>query len=139
MVEKVVFTHLKQISVPGGNVFHAFKRSEDTFTGFGEAYFSFVEKGVVKGWKRHTRMHCNLVVPVGLVAFNCISPNGGAQIFRIGPEEGGQYGRLTIPPGYWFGFGGLALPRSCILNVSDILHDPDEVDRKSLTEMSWQW
>lgn len=139
MHEEAVFTPLKQIHVPGGDVFHALKKSEDSFRGFGEAYFSFVEKDVVKGWKRHSRMYCNLIVPVGLVTFNCISPDGRASIFRLGSGTGGGYGRLTIPPGYWFGFGGCFEPTSCILNIADILHEPDEGEKQPMEAFTWQW
>lgn len=139
MREEVTFTLLKQIDVPGGDVFHGLKKSDASYRGFGEAYFSFVNKDVVKGWKRHSRMYCNLIVPVGLVSFNCISPEGESRVFRLGPEEGGQYGRLTIPPGFWFGFGGIAAPTSCILNLADILHEPDEGERCPLEEFTWQW
>ncbi len=139
MSDDVFFRPLKMISVAGGDVFHGLKQSDDSFSGFGEAYFSFVQKDAVKGWKRHRLMRCNLIVPVGLVVFNCITPDGTHSIYRIGPEAPGSYGRLTIPPGHWFAFGGLASPQSCILNISDIPHDPDESEQKPIGESPWRW
>ena len=32
-------------------------------------YFSVVNPGVVKGWKLHKKMTCNLIVPIGTIKF----------------------------------------------------------------------
>ena len=48
---------------------HAMKKSNVGYSGFGEAYFSQVESGVIKAWKRHHEMTLNLVVPVGAIHF----------------------------------------------------------------------
>ena len=54
---------LKQIRVSKGDVYHALKSTDLGYVGFGETYFSWIEYGEVKGWKRHNRMTLNLVVP----------------------------------------------------------------------------
>ena len=69
LIEGVSLTPLKIIPGENGGVMHALKVHESSFKGFGEAYFSFVNKGKVKGWKRHTRMTLNLIVPVGKIRF----------------------------------------------------------------------
>ena len=58
---------LKIINTPNGEVKHALKNSDDSFSGFGEAYFSSVDFGTIKGWKKHTQMILNLIVP-----YSCI-------------------------------------------------------------------
>ena len=65
----VELTKLKKISHPKGDIFHALKSSENSFSGFGEAYFSSVNGEEIKGWKKHTQMVMNLIVPVGTVMF----------------------------------------------------------------------
>ena len=50
-----------------------------------------------------------------------------------------NYKRLTIPPKVWFGFKGVDEKNSIILNVSDMKHDPDEVQRASLDEILFNW
>ena len=64
-----LITPLKIIQVPGGDVSHAMKISDPGFAGFGEVYFSNIEPGVVKAWKRHRQMTLNLVVSVGAIRF----------------------------------------------------------------------
>jgi hypothetical protein len=40
-----------------------------------------------------------------------------------------NYVRITVPPGIWFGFKGEYAPKSLVLNLASITHDPDEVER----------
>ena len=41
-----------------------------------------------------------------------------------------NYARITVPPNIWFGFKGVSSKTSFILNISDLSHDPSEVERK---------
>jgi dTDP-4-dehydrorhamnose 3,5-epimerase len=68
-MDGVIVTDLKQIHNPKGYIFHAMKKSDIGFDGFSEAYFSTINQGDIKGWKKHTRMTLNLVVPVGEIEF----------------------------------------------------------------------
>lgn len=137
-VDDVLVTPLKRIPVAGGDVLHGMKCTDPGFAGFGEAYFSMVEAGAIKAWKRHLRMTLNLVVPVGRVRFVLMDDAGLRRDIEIGDD---RYARLTVPPGLWFGFQGLAAPRSLVLNVADMPHDPDEVEKLDPfdTSMSYEW
>ena len=68
-IEGVLLTPLKKIPHPKGDIFHAMKKSDPGYVGFGEIYFSTIKSDKIKGWNRHKRMTMNLVVPVGKVAF----------------------------------------------------------------------
>ena len=46
--------------------------------------------------------------------------------------------RLTIPPMIWIGFEGLAPNGSMLLNIADIEHDPNEVNRKEIGEIIYE-
>ena len=59
-ISGVELSPLKIIDVPLGNVMHALKNEETSYKGFGEAYFSTVECGMTKAWKRHRKMTVNL-------------------------------------------------------------------------------
>jgi dTDP-4-dehydrorhamnose 3,5-epimerase len=120
----------------GGDVLHGIKRNDSGYVDFGEAYFSFIDHGAVKGWKRHLRMTLNFVVPVGSVQFVFIDQASNVRKELAGP---GRYVRLTIPPGIWFGFKGLAAPNSLLMNVADIPHDPGEIERKELNGFVFDW
>ncbi len=133
----ITVTPLARIATAGGDVLHAMKQTDAGFAGFGEAYFSWVAGGAVKAWKRHTRMTMNVVVPVGQVRF--VFRSADADEFRV--EEVGveRYARLTVPPGIWFGFQGIAESPSLVLNLASIPHDPNEVERCAPSEIEYDW
>ena len=135
-VNDIVITPLKRIEVPGGDVLHALKINDPGYQGFGESYFSHIQKDMIKAWKRHLKMTLNLVVPVGLVQFVFKDDKGGTLDIRVGPEE---YSRLSVPPGLWFGFRGHHAPHSLIMNIASIPHDPNEIERKALNEINYDW
>ena len=130
-------TPLKRIALPAGDVMHGLRASEPAFGGFGEAYFTSVVQGQVKGWKRHRRMLSNLIVPVGSVRVQVLddredSPSRG-QWFDASLGEG-NYQRLTLPPNLWFAFGGVGAGLNLMLNLASIEHDPSECDSLPLGE-----
>lgn len=133
MIEGVLLTELKIISGENGAVMHGLKVQEASYKNFGEAYFSFILKGKIKGWKRHSKMTLNLIVPVGQIRFvlydERVSSNtkGIFNDFYLGPQI--QYGRLTIPPGIWMAFQGIGADQNLLLNIADIPHDPTEAEQ----------
>ena len=122
---------LKQISLKDGDVFHGLKASEEEFSGFEEAYFTTIKINKIKAWKRHLRMTMNLIVPVGEVQFNFYNEEKKLLVNTVVGER--NYSRITVPPMIWFGFKGLSSNISYILNISDISHDPSEVEREPLS------
>ncbi len=133
------FTPLRRICVAGGDVFHGLKATEPSFAGFGEAYFTSVEQGVVKGWKRHNRMVLNLIVPCGCIQVSVFRETAGLrEHFILGPDPK-SYGRLTIPPGVWVAFGGIGSGMNLMLNIASIEHDPSESDSLSIDAFPWTW
>ncbi len=131
----VTFTPLARITTDGGEVLKALRSDETGFAGVHEAYFSRVDPGCVRAWKLHTEMTVNVVVPVGHVRF-VVSIDDGFQVYDLGPDN--DYGRLTIPPGHWFGFkGGDA--GGLVLNLADILHDPSEGRNRPLDGFDYTW
>ena len=143
MIAGVLITPLREIDTPGGNVFHAIKATDAGYRGFGEAYFSTLQPGKIKPWKRHNRMTLNLVVHIGMIRFvlydeRSDSPSNKA-FAEIVLGNPGHYARLTVPPGIWMAFQGVAEQTSWLLNVADLQHDPDEADRLSLDEIPYDW
>ena len=136
-LDDILVTPLARITTPGGDVLHAMKQSDAGYNGYGEAYFSWVAKDAVKAWKRHTRMTMNVIVPVGAVRF--VFRPEGADTFRVEEIGVDRYARITVPAGIWFGFQGLAEPQSLVLNVANILHDPNEVERLALSDINFGW
>lgn len=132
MIDGVLITPLKQIYHPKGDVFHAMKCLDSGFEGFGEAYFSSIIGGLIKAWKRHSKMTLNLVCIVGKIHFvlyddrETSKTKGQFTEITLSPDNTETYNRLTIPPGVWMGFVGIAEGKSILLNVANIPHDPTE-------------
>lgn len=125
-------TPLQRIATSKGDVYHGIKSSEDSFKGFGEAYFSTVLPGVTKGWKLHQEMILNLVVPVGTIEFHLRSENGEiSESVILGTQ---RYARLTVPPGVWMAFSGIGDGLNLLLNVASIAHDARESISVSLEQ-----
>ncbi len=135
-VNDISITPLKKVDLQDGGVMHAMKQSEDSFKGFGEAYFSQINPGAIKAWKLHLKMTMNLIVPVGNVQLVFIDNIGGIRSEKIGEEN---YSRLTVPPGIWFGFKGASKIPSLLLNLANIEHSPEEVQRKEVDALKYNW
>ena len=133
----IQISSLAKISTDGGDVLHALKKTDSGFNGFGEAYFSTVNYSSIKGWKRHLRMTMNLIVPVGTVRFVFYSEGEGD--FRSEIVGVNRYARITVAPGVWFAFEGLAEHYSLVLNIASIPHDPNEVERCDLSDIDFAW
>lgn len=137
ILDSIIITPLKIIDVEGGNVFHVLKQSDAEFFGFGECYFSSINKNAIKAWKRHKKMTMNLVVPIGNVNFTFFSSDLSKCKSIIAGEN--NYQRITVPPMTWFGFQGISEGNNLILNIADISHDPDEVERIDIKAIQYNW
>ena len=142
-INEIKTTPLSIIETEGGEVLHAMKKSDQGFSGFGEAYFSTIEPKAIKGWKRHTQMVLNLVVPFGSVRFVLFDDRENQADINHFQEVilsiSDCYARLTIPPMIWVGFQGLGRQTSLVLNIANIEHSPEEVERKDLAEIKFNW
>jgi dTDP-4-dehydrorhamnose 3,5-epimerase len=130
-IDGVVLTPLRIIKGDSGNVMHALKSIENTFAGFGEAYFSTVEKDAVKGWKKHHQMTLNLIVPAGEILFVLYDAREKSPTQDMLQEiklSVNNYQRLTVPPGVWMAFKGLNSSVNMLLNIASIPHDPAEAE-----------
>ena len=140
MIKDVVITNLDVIPTPGGNVMHAIKDTSEGFMGFEEAYFSLIDKDAVKAWKRHKTMTLNLVVPLGEIKFVLFDDRDVSKMqFQEIILSLDNYCRLTVPPMIWIGFQGLISERSILLNISNIKHNPEEIDRLEIDEIKYNW
>ncbi len=135
-IEGVIFNKLNIIKVPGGDVYHGLKKSDLEFNGFGEAYFSSIYYKEVKAWKKHKRMTMNLIVPVGQVKFVFKNEANLFTEYIIGENN---YGRITVSPNVWFGFQGVSKNKSLILNLSNIIHSPEESEKVNMIDINYNW
>ena len=135
-MDGVTLTPLKRIHNPKGDIFHAMKRSDAGFDEFGEAYFSTVHKGDIKGWKKHTKMTLNIVVPIGEIEF--VIYNEDTKDFFSLKLSNNNYQRMTIKPNLWMAFRGIA-KNNMLLNLASLEHDPSESIDCDLEKIKYEW
>ena len=136
MDNRVVLTPLKRIFNPKGDIYHAMKSSDIGYRGFGEAYFTTINKNEIKGWKKHNRMTLNLVVIVGRVKF--VIYDEITRKFSTVILSPTNYQRLTINPQLYFAFKGLK-ENNIILNIANLQHDPYEVENLDISKINYEW
>lgn len=110
-MQGITLTPLKIIPGVDGSVMHGLKSVEDSFAQFGEAYFSTVNYNALKGWKKHTVMVSNLIVPVGEIQFVFYDDRPESNTFKQFFEvilSTKNYQRLTVQPGIWMAFKGIS-------------------------------
>ena len=140
MLDGILLTPLKVIHHPKGDIYHALKASSPGYQGFGEAYFSTITKGDIKGWKRHNRMYINIVVPIGSIEFILFdnrehsSSLGKFYLVKLGINI--NYQRLTVPPGIWVAFRGMS-EVNILINFQAEEHDPSEADNLLIEEIPY--
>ena len=87
-------------------------------------------------------MTLNLVVPTGKVLFNFYDQRKDSKTFDkkfkvIMSKD--PYFRLTVPPKIWFGFKGVSNELNIICNISNMIHDKNEIIRKKPDEIKAEW
>jgi dTDP-4-dehydrorhamnose 3,5-epimerase len=142
MLDGLLITPLQIVKNLKGDIYHALKASSPGYQGFGEAYFSSVSQGVIKGWKRHNRFTLNLIVPAGDIRFIVYddrpskSTYGQFTELRLGVGMDCNYARLTVSPGLWIAFQGMG-EFNLLLNIIAAEHDPDEADNKDIADIPY--
>lgn len=124
-----------RIDSPGGAVTRFVRSDDPDFRGFGEVYFSAIESGAIKAWRRHSQASLVVTVVSGEVLF-VLRDTGAAASYVLTDE---RPERLTIPPGSWFGFAGLSRATSIVCSFSDMVHDPAEVERVPPETFPYDW
>lgn len=135
-MDGVTLTPLKQIHNSKGDIFHAMKKSDAGFDGFGEAYFSTINKDDIKGWKKHTKMTLNLIVPIGEIEFVVYNDKKN-EFFSVKLSQN-NYQRLTVTEGLWMSFKGIG-ESNMLLNLASIEHDSKEAVNFELDEIAYEW
>lgn len=143
MIEGVTLAPLRHIEVSNGDVYHALKSSDAEFCGFGEAYFSEVAPGAVKGWKRHNRMTLNIIPVNGAIGFVIYDDREGSAtkgcFNHIVLSREDNYQRLTVAPGLWMAFYGAGSDMNMLMDIIPEPHDPTEADRRDISEIIYDF
>ncbi|HVI50683.1 MAG TPA: dTDP-4-dehydrorhamnose 3,5-epimerase family protein [Candidatus Sulfotelmatobacter sp.] len=131
MIDGVSIIRLKRVPDDRGSVMRMLRTDDPHYKGFAEVYFSTVNPGGVKGWKRHNEMTMNVAVPVGHLLYVLYDDRpdsltkGMVQEIDMGPHD---YKMVVIPPGLWTGFKCLSETLTLVANCPSILYRPGEAD-----------
>lgn len=137
MIDGVHIVPLRVFADARGEVRQMLRADAPHFSRFGEIYFSLINSGMIKGWKRHRCMTLNLAVPIGQVRFvlhddrNDSPTQGETQELILGRNA---YQLAVVPPGIWCAFQGLDQGISLVANCASLPHDPSEADNRPLTD-----
>ena len=132
MIDGVIIKELKQIIDERGKVMHMLRVDSFLFTKFGEVYFSVVNPGSVKAWKRHLKMTQHFAVPVGrirLVLYDSREKSPTYKKLEVLESGENNYCLIRIPPLLWYGFKGISLEPTLVANCTDLPHDSNETER----------
>ncbi len=127
-LQNVTVTPLKIIADDRGRVMHMLRADAPQFQGFGEVYFSVVNPGAVKAWKRHREMTLNLCCVTGALRLVVADDVGGIRDVELGPGRPETYALVTVPPGLWTGFACIGDVPATLANCASMPHDPGEAD-----------
>jgi dTDP-4-dehydrorhamnose 3,5-epimerase len=145
LIAGVVVRPLRRISDERGDIMLMLRADSPSFSKFGEIYFSYVNPGFVKAWKRHDVMTQNLAVPSGklrVVLFDARADSQSFKVIQTVDCGGDNYCLITIPPGVWYGFKGLSATPALIANCTDFPHDDGEsetADHSDNTVVPYNW
>tara|TARA_A100001011_G_scaffold396602_1_gene494867 strand:+ start:1191 stop:1631 length:441 start_codon:yes stop_codon:yes gene_type:complete len=142
ILDGIEITSLKIIKNVRGDIMHGLISSEEQYRGFGEAYFSKILKDQIKGWKAHKKMTMNLIVPYGEVKFVMYDDRDISSTknkFYECTLSKDNYKRITIPPNIWLAFQGKNFEESIIFNLASISHDDNEVFKKDIKDINYNW
>ena len=144
-IEGVIIQPLKQIDDSRGSVLHMLRKDSQLFKEFGEIYFSEINSGIIKAWKRHKIQSQNITVPVNMIRLVIYDSRqdsktqGKIKEYEIGRPH--YYRLVHIPPMLWYGFQTLGHQTALIANCPDHPHDPGETESVSFDskEIPYQW
>jgi dTDP-4-dehydrorhamnose 3,5-epimerase len=143
LIGGVLLTPLKIIAGDNGNIYHLLRSDAPGYISFGEAYISTVKKNARKGWKCHTKMVLNIVVPIGEIKFILFDGRSNSATKGTVNEitlSINNYKRLTVPAGIWMAFEGID-EENFLINLASIPHDPSEAQTLDIqsAQVPYEW
>lgn len=149
MIQSIADVRIKQLYPlidEQGFLLEILRSNEQIFAGFGRAYISTINKGIVKGWYLHEQQIDNIVCISGLIKLVLydIRKNsltyGQLQEFFLGEQS--LY-LVQIPTGILHGWKGLSTMPALVLNLSSCLYDYANPDKKRIhphhNEIPYDW
>ncbi len=132
---KVTYQNLKVIKNKKGNLIKIYSK-RDFFRRIAESYISEINPNKIKAWRFHKKTNQKLV----LIEGNCIVvvfSNKKIKKFKLSYKKPRL---LQIPKKTWYGFKNLSSKKKVkILNFIDKKYDENEIERKKINEIRYNW
>lgn len=135
MLDTVKITPLKIFSDNRGSVKHMMKCTDETFSNFGEIYFSTILPGNIKGWYRNKTTTVNYAVIEGNIQL-IVSDGEIKKEILMGDDN---YCLVTIPPGIWRAFRPHGGRKAIVADLTDKPHNPLDTEKKDPKEFIKCW
>jgi len=145
MIQGLEVSPLKVVADNRGKVMEMADVKMPQFERFGEIYFSFVNPGVIKGWKKHLSAVQLFAVPVGTIKFVIYDDRpdsttcGTVEAIEIGEAN---YNLIKMPPGVWYSWQATSIFPAMIASLTSEPHDPAEavsVEVNNNNIIPYQW
>ena len=141
MIEGLEITKLQKIPNVNGDLFKIIRLDDECYKGFGELYISEVNKGLIKGWKKHLEMTLNLVVMKGQIKFVFFDDNASSrtfQQFHVLKVRASERLKICLSPCIFMAFQGID-EENMLINFADIVHSDSEGVRLELDQIDFNW
>jgi len=132
MIEQVLVVPLKKVVNDRGHLMEVQRDDDQHYPGFGQAYVTATQPGVVKAWYRHSKQVDQITLVQGVLRLVLYDTRENSKtrysLQDIYMEEGNPL-LVQIPPGVWHGFKALAKEPTLLLHLNTIPFDfgiPDE-------------
>jgi len=127
----VIVFKTKKIANKKGNLHKFVDTKSNFFKGFGEIYFTEINKNKIKGWKKHKKNSSLLKTIFGEVQFTFYYKDN---FYHINIKQTDNI-IIQIPPNVWFSFKGIS-KKNLLCNFMNKAHSDKEVENINLNEFN---
>ena len=133
---KPILKSRKKIKNINGDIVKFIDKRDKNFRGFGEIYFSFINKNKIKAWKFNKTIHSNFIVPYGKVLVVVFDKEKNYIQKDILSYR--NLNSLYLPPNFFYGFMGLE-EKSLIVNLINKNHNVEANNSIPKNFLDFDW
>ncbi|MBC8167265.1 MAG: dTDP-4-dehydrorhamnose 3,5-epimerase family protein [Bryobacteraceae bacterium] len=136
-IDGVLITPLKKVVNPRGHLTEVQRADDQHFPGFGQAYVTMTNPGVVKAWYRHHKQIDQIALIKGsllLVLFDSRGESSTSQALAEIRTSDDSPLLVQIPTGIWHGFQALGSESVLLLHLNTIPFNFDHIDEDRIAD-----
>lgn len=136
-IEGVLVTRLKKVVNPRGHLMEVQRADDSHYSGFGQAYVTMTNPGVVKAWYRHHKQIDQIALIKGellLVLFDTRPESATCNALTEIRIQEDEPQLIRIPPGVWHGFQAVGSDPAFLLHLNSIPFDFENTDEDRISD-----